>query len=128
MEEKVEAIVYAPTRRPRPRKGRGFSIKEIGEAGLTLYEAKRLEVPVDKRRGTSHPQNVQLLKENYGAAVPLTEIKGIGKASEEKLAKAGILDAYDLAHADLNDLSKKVPYSKKSLQKWQAEAKRLLKK
>ena len=128
MEEKVEAIVYTPTRRPRPRKGRGFSFKEVREAGLTLYEAKRLGVPVDKRRGTSHPQNVQLLKENYGAAVPLTEIKGIGKASEEKLAKAGVLDAYDLVHADLNDLSKRLPYSKKSLQKWQAEAKRLLKK
>lgn len=128
MEEKVEAIVYTPTRRPRPRKGRGFSIKEIREAGLTLYEAKRLGVPIDKRRGTSHPQNVQLLKENYGAAVPLTEIKGIGKSSEEKLVKAGILDAYDLAHADLVDLAERVRYSKKSLEKWQAEAKKLLKK
>jgi len=127
MEEKVEAIVYTPVR-PRPRKGRGFSIKEIREAGLTLQEAKKLGVPIDKRRGTSHPQNVHFLKENYGAAVPLTKIKGIGKASEEKLVKAGILDAYDLVHADLNDLVERVTYSKKSLEKWQAEAKKLLKK
>jgi len=127
MEEKIEAIVYTPIR-PRPRKGRGFSIKEVREAGLTLHEAKRLGALIDKRRRTSHTQNVQLLKENYGAAVPLTEIKGIGKASEEKLIKAGILDAYDLAHADLNDLAGRVRYSKKSLQKWQAGAKKLLKK
>ena len=123
-EEKAKADVYAPN--GRLREGRGFSIGEIGKAGLTLYEAKRLGMPIDKRRRTSHSQNIRLLKEHYGVVVPLTEIKGIGEAVERKLIAADVMDAYDLAHAELDDLSKKVSYSKKSLQKWQAEAKELL--
>lgn len=126
-EEKVKADVYTPTKRPHLRKGRGFSIEEIRKAGLTLPGAKRMGIPIDKRRRTSHPQNVQRLKEDFGAVIPLIEIKGIGAVAEKRLIDADILDAYDLAHANLNDLPRKISYSKKTLQKWQDEAKKLLK-
>lgn len=127
MEEKAEAVVYTPTRGPRPRKGRGFSLGEIREAGLTPHEAKRLGIPIDRRRRTSRPQNVQSLKEDYGAVVPLTDVKGVGATAEKRLMGADIMDAYDLAGADLTDLTKKVRYSEKTLQRWQKEAKKLLK-
>lgn len=128
MEEKVRATVYTPTKKPHSRKGKGFSLGEVREAGLSIHEAKRLGVPIDKRRRTLHPQNVERLKEDYGVVVPLTEIKGVGEVAERKLKEADIMDAYDLAHADLSDLSKKIRRSKKTLQKWQAEARKLLKK
>jgi len=127
MEEEVKAIVHTPIRRPRPRRGRGFSLEELRAAGLTPSEAKRLEIYVDRRRGTAHPENIEVLKENYGAVVPLTAIKGIGAATERKLIEADILDAYDLAQANLNELAEKTRYSKEKLQKWQGEAKKLLK-
>ena len=46
----------------KQRSGRGFSLEELGKAGLTVAEAKRLEIPVDKRRTTVHDWNVEVLK------------------------------------------------------------------
>ena len=45
------------------RKGRGFSLGELKEAGLTPSMAKKLGIYVDKRRKTVHPWNVEALKE-----------------------------------------------------------------
>ncbi len=128
MEEETKPVVYAPTRKKQIREGRGFSLEEIKRAGLTLHEAKLLEIPIDKRRHTTHPKNVETLKEHLQIPIPLTGIKGIGKATEEELKSAGILDAYDLATADIDTLAEKVPRSKKTLKGWHREAQRLLKK
>ena len=126
-EEKVVSDVYTPTKKPHLRKGRGFSIEEIKKSRLTLHEVKRLGIPIDIRRKTIHFQNIQQLKENFGKIIPLTRIKGIGSVIEKELNITNILDSYDLAQADLNELSKRVKYSKKRLQKWQDEAKKILK-
>ena len=128
MEEEIKPVVYASTRKTWIREGRGFSLEEIKRAGLTSHEAKMLEIPVDKRRRTTHLKNVQTLKEHFGTSIPLSDIRGIGKATEEELKRAGILDAYDLAYADINTLAEKVPYSKKTLKRWQGEAGKLLRK
>ncbi len=45
------------------REGRGFSVAEVREAGLNVGEARRLGVPVDTRRKSSHPENVEALRE-----------------------------------------------------------------
>ena len=128
MEEEIKPVVYSSTRKSRIRKGRGFSLGEIKQAGLGLHEAKMLEIHIDNRRRTVHLRNVEVLKEDFGTSIPLTEIKGIGKATQEKLERVDILDAYDLAHADINVLAEKVPYSKKKLRKWQSEARKLIEK
>jgi large subunit ribosomal protein L13e len=54
--------------RQKPREGRGFSLGELREAGLTAGEAKIRGVPFDARRKSTHEENVQILKEWYGDA------------------------------------------------------------
>jgi len=49
---------------PGLRPGRGFSLGELREVGLTSEEARRLGLHVDKRRRTVHPWNVEALR-NY---------------------------------------------------------------
>jgi ribosomal protein L13E len=46
----------------KQRSGRGFSPEELEKAGLNPAEAKRLKIPVDKRRKTAHDQNVKAIK------------------------------------------------------------------
>jgi ribosomal protein L13E len=46
----------------KPRSGRGFSTEELQKAGLNPAEAKRLEIPIDRRRKTVYDQNVEALK------------------------------------------------------------------
>jgi large subunit ribosomal protein L13e len=46
----------------KQRSGRGFSREELKKAGLNKAEAKKLEIPVDKRRKTAHDQNVKAIK------------------------------------------------------------------
>ncbi|MGD2200085.1 MAG: ribosomal protein L13e [Candidatus Bathyarchaeota archaeon] len=47
----------------KERPGKGFSMDELQEAGLNAGEARHLGIPVDPRRSTSYPENVEGLKE-----------------------------------------------------------------
>ncbi len=56
-------MVLTSTRRDkRKRLGRGFSLGELKEAGISLAEAKRMGIPVDRRRKTVHAWNIEALK------------------------------------------------------------------
>jgi large subunit ribosomal protein L13e len=46
----------------KTRSGKGFSQEELKKAGLNPAEAKKLEIPLDKRRKTVHDRNVKALK------------------------------------------------------------------
>ena len=59
--KETKPIVHAPRRR-LVRVGRGFSRKEVSEAGLTLLEARKLGIYIDVRRKSSWPENVEVLK------------------------------------------------------------------
>jgi len=50
----------------KKRMGKGFSHEELKKAGLNLQEARRIELPIDFRRRTSHDENVEAIK-NYAA-------------------------------------------------------------
>jgi len=45
------------------REGKGFSYTELKKVGLTKFDAKRLKLPIDLRRKTEYPKNVNILKE-----------------------------------------------------------------
>jgi large subunit ribosomal protein L13e len=46
----------------RKRVGRGFSREELKKAGINLQEARRIELPIDFRRRTTHDENVEAAK------------------------------------------------------------------
>jgi transcription termination factor NusA len=63
------------------RRGRGFSLQEIKDAGLSLTDARWMAIPIDGRRKTRHPENVKLIK-NY-----LERIKKLEKATKTPKTK-----------------------------------------
>jgi len=46
------------------RHGRGFSLRELALAGLTVKKALKMGIPVDKRRRSLHEENVEKLKKH----------------------------------------------------------------
>lgn len=46
----------------KTREGRGFSLNELKQAGLTIFDAKRIGIYLDLRRKSAHAQNVEYLK------------------------------------------------------------------
>lgn len=80
----VRIISPVVRRGSRVRAGKGFSLGELEEAGLNPGEARHLGVPVDLRRSTSYPENVDGLrgwiqdaqKEGFRAPKPKQYSKG----------------------------------------------------
>jgi len=56
---------------PGMRSGRGYSLRELKQAGLTITTAKQLGVPIDFRRRSLHQHNVDMLKEFLSKISPL---------------------------------------------------------
>lgn len=42
--------------------GKGFSLNEIKQAGISKQKARQLGLPVDKRRKSTHEDNVKSIK------------------------------------------------------------------
>ena len=122
--KQLEATVYISMLWRDKRRGKGFSTRELAEAGLTLHEAKIHDIPVDKRRRTSHSWNIQALSALL-KAIPLTDVKGIGNVTAAKLEAAGITTAQILVRSTLEDLVAQ-GFSKTSILRWQQNAKTLL--
>ena len=47
----------------RVREGKGFSLAELEAVELTAGNAKKMGIPVDTKRGSSHEENIEMLKE-----------------------------------------------------------------
>lgn len=58
----VRMISSTVRRGAKIRTGKGFSLGELEEAGLSVGEARHLSVPVDLRRSTSYAENVERLQ------------------------------------------------------------------
>lgn len=57
------------------RIGRGYSIGEIREVGLTLQLAKQLNVPIDVRRRSIHQTNIENLRKFLDQISVLINVK-----------------------------------------------------
>jgi large subunit ribosomal protein L13e len=70
---------------------------ELKEAGLNAGEAKRIGLPVDARRKSTHAENVEILKEwaasakenNFSVPAPKQSGKGQKHRAMRGLTKAG---------------------------------------
>ena len=81
----VRMISPIVKRGARVKTGKGFSIDELREASLNVGEARHIGVPVDQRRSTSYPENVEALKKwveqarKEGFRVPKTKQSSKGQ-------------------------------------------------
>jgi len=74
----------------RVREGKGFSDGELKAIKLTPAKARRLGIPYDPRRKTSHEENVEALKEYLEAA----ETAGLGFRKPRQTGKPHVGRAY----------------------------------
>lgn len=132
---RIEPIVES-SRTFQPRTGRGFSIDEMNQVGVTINDARKMGLIVDLRRKTSHEDNIEALKlymkeagkrvhtkaaasapkvDTEAAIAELTAIRAVKKADAAKLVKAGIKSLSDLAYCEIDKVSKKTGIEKDSL-------------
>lgn len=83
MTTRLEPRVTSPS--GKRRLGKGFSLAELSGAGLTLDLAHRMDLPIDKRRSSSHEENITALK---GLMTPAEPAKKIRKKPTEPKQKA----------------------------------------
>ena len=64
MDNKIELIasVKSPARESFLREGKGYSLKEIEDAGRDISQLKELKIKIDYFRKSSHPENIEKLK------------------------------------------------------------------
>ncbi|MFX1322713.1 MAG: ribosomal protein L13e [Promethearchaeota archaeon] len=60
--EKIYPTIKSPSREHHIRKGKGFSLTEIKEAGKTIQLLHKLNIPVDYFRKSTYKDNVEKLK------------------------------------------------------------------
>jgi large subunit ribosomal protein L13e len=53
----------------KQRVGKGFSLGELKAVGLSVEQARKLKLKVDKRRSTVHPWNIETLQQYLGLKV-----------------------------------------------------------
>ena len=77
METKQKLInrVKSPAKEAHLREGKGFSLKEIKEAGKSVDLLKRLNVKIDFFRKSAYPENIEQLKS-------LKDVEKIGKKKQ----------------------------------------------
>jgi large subunit ribosomal protein L13e len=120
----IQAIVK---RNRKLRNGKGFSQDELKEMGLSFKQALKMGIPIDTRRSTKHEDNMEILKAHLGAArldrkkqkevttpkitLDLGKVKGIGPKLSEKLTKAGIKNANELAASSPEKIAEAISVS-----------------
>nr|MDO8079770.1 ribosomal protein L13e [Candidatus Freyarchaeota archaeon] len=126
--------------------GKGFSLGELQEAGLNVHEAKRLSLRIDRRRKTTHKENVTAIntyikerkekgkkkKEEEAQKLPteaekaaiseLTKIEGLNKKLAKKLFELKIGSLGALSSAKAKDLAKKIGVSEIRATLWIEDA------
>ncbi|MEJ2294387.1 MAG: ribosomal protein L13e [Candidatus Lokiarchaeota archaeon] len=191
----VNATVRSPSRGMKFRKGRGFSLSEIKQAGKSVQELKNMKISIDFLRKSVHKENIEILKnlkvsqtntkkrepftpkerrrtefkpkgkkrtikkdktsvlEKPAAVVkpapikekpkeavveskatpkgrlPLTELSGLGPATEQKFVELGVNSVEELLLEDPGELGQLIKgCSEDRIKKWIEEGKELINK
>ena len=96
------------------RNGRGFSLHELKDAGISLADARWMAIPIDSRRKTNHANNVKALKDyvkridalKKAAKTPAPKPKAKPKA--EKKPAPSPTEPIETDLADLTGITKKM--------------------
>jgi len=96
------------------RNGRGFSLHELKDAGISLADARWMAIPIDSRRKTNHANNVKALKDyvkridalKKEAKTPAPKPKAKPKA--EKKPAPSPTEPIETDLADLTGITKKM--------------------
>jgi ribosomal protein L13E len=80
----IKAVITAQS--GKSRSGKGFSPDELKEAGLNAGDARALKIPVDRKRRTSHEENITALK-GYFEKAQAAKPKAAVAAPKEKKPK-----------------------------------------
>jgi large subunit ribosomal protein L13e len=67
----------------KPSQSRGFSLSELKSAGLNKQDAKKIGIPLDVKRKSSHDQNIATLKAHAQDAKAKAEAKPKAPAPTE---------------------------------------------
>jgi predicted flap endonuclease-1-like 5' DNA nuclease len=112
-------------RRRKTRNGKGFSQNELKQVGLNLKQARKLGIPIDSRRSTTHTENVKTLKSHLRKTVPthtvpidLIVVAGIGEKRASQLKALGIATITKLATVNPKETAKKLNISEMTVSKW----------
>ena len=96
------------------RNGRGFSLHELKDAGISLADARWMAIPIDSRRKTNHANNVKALKDyakriealKKGVKTPAPKTKAKPKVEKKPAPSPAKPIETDLA--DLTGITKKM--------------------
>ena len=102
--------IHAP-KSGQKRPGRGFTQKELKEAGISLSDARWMAIPIDRRRSTHYKENVTTLKEYVDRIRKLSETSAPAKPKErpaEPEAPKATPVPVDTDLTDLPQITKKV--------------------
>ncbi len=59
----IKPAVISQSGKKRP--GKGFSPDELKEAGINAADARRRQIPVDRKRKSSSEENIESLKSHF---------------------------------------------------------------
>lgn len=126
--------LYAIVKKGRKsRKGRGFSSYEVQAAGLSFSQALAWGIPIDPRRSTQHPENVDALQAYCAVkvspparAIDLRAVKGVGQKRAAQLKAAGFDSVQKLAESDPQTVAEAVGVSENQAATWIDSAKTIL--
>ena len=126
-----------------PRRGRGFSKKELQESGFSISEARNLGLIIDLRRKSFYQDNVEVLKAyaeemkqilsmeaekptpseaKQTAVEDLSVLKSVTATNAKLLVDAGIVTIEDLAYCEIDKVSKKTGINEDQITKMIKEA------
>jgi hypothetical protein len=86
------------------RYGRGFTLKELKDAGISLSDARWMAIPIDRRRSTHYSENITILKDYFERIRKLNQESKPAKPKEKPVVREAPKPAPTPVDTDLTEL------------------------